>query len=100
MSSLNSSPYGASVRLMDGKAEAVMDDSSGTKPGLLAKVPNAISLTRLAAAPILFWLAYAGNERSFKWLLLAALLSDIADGLIARTFHLVTVLGAKLDSIA
>ncbi len=36
----------------------------------------------------------------FKWLLLACLLSDILDGLIARAFHLTSKLGATLDSIA
>ncbi|HEX9201306.1 MAG TPA: CDP-alcohol phosphatidyltransferase family protein, partial [Acidobacteriaceae bacterium] len=36
----------------------------------------------------------------FKWLLLGCLLSDILDGLIARTFHLTSKLGASLDSIA
>jgi CDP-diacylglycerol--glycerol-3-phosphate 3-phosphatidyltransferase len=36
----------------------------------------------------------------FQWLLLACLLSDILDGLIARMFHLSSRLGAFLDSIA
>lgn len=65
-----------------------------------AWIPNGLSLARLFASPILLWPAFAGDERTFTWLLLAALLSDIADGLIARIFHLETVLGARLDSIA
>jgi CDP-diacylglycerol--glycerol-3-phosphate 3-phosphatidyltransferase len=92
--------YGASVTPVRNNAEAIMHETNDTKPGLIGQVPNAISLARLMAAPILFWLAYVGNEPFFKWLLLAALLSDIADGLIARTFNLVTVPGAKLDSMA
>jgi cardiolipin synthase (CMP-forming) len=36
----------------------------------------------------------------FKWLLLGCLLSDIADGLIARAFKLTTKLGAFIDSLA
>jgi phosphatidylglycerophosphate synthase len=36
----------------------------------------------------------------FQWLLLACLLSDILDGLIARIFHLSSPLGAFLDSLA
>ena len=36
----------------------------------------------------------------FQWLLLACLLSDILDGLIARMFHLSSPLGAFLDSTA
>jgi CDP-diacylglycerol--glycerol-3-phosphate 3-phosphatidyltransferase len=37
---------------------------------------------------------------TFKWLLLACLLSDILDGGIARTFQLTSQLGALLDSLA
>ncbi|HUN59315.1 MAG TPA: CDP-alcohol phosphatidyltransferase family protein [Candidatus Binataceae bacterium] len=85
---------------MRDRAEAARYESIRSKPGLTAQIPNAISFARLVAAPILFWLAYSRNELIFKWLLLASLLSDIADGLIARQFNLVTVLGAKLDSIA
>jgi CDP-diacylglycerol--glycerol-3-phosphate 3-phosphatidyltransferase len=36
----------------------------------------------------------------FKWLLLACLLCDVADGLIARAFDLRSQLGARLDSTA
>jgi phosphatidylglycerophosphate synthase len=36
----------------------------------------------------------------FKWLLLACLLSDILDGLIARIFRLQSRLGATIDSTA
>lgn len=45
-------------------------------------------------------MASAGDLRTFKWLLLLCLLSDIADGLIARTLHLTSELGARLDSSA
>ena len=42
----------------------------------------------------------AGRRELFQWLLLACLLSDILDGLIARMFHLSSPLGAFLDSTA
>jgi cardiolipin synthase len=63
-------------------------------------VPNAISIARIGAAPVLVFLLVQGDRPAFTWLLLAALLSDIADGLIARTFNLKTNLGAMLDSTA
>jgi CDP-diacylglycerol--glycerol-3-phosphate 3-phosphatidyltransferase len=63
-------------------------------------IPNAISLTRLAVVPILVRAVATGEARFFRWLLLACLLSDILDGLIARTFNLRSQLGAFLDSIA
>jgi phosphatidylglycerophosphate synthase len=63
-------------------------------------VPNAISLARLASAPFLLATAITGHRDGFRWLLLACLVSDIADGWIARAFHLRSPLGARLDSIA
>jgi CDP-diacylglycerol--glycerol-3-phosphate 3-phosphatidyltransferase len=62
--------------------------------------PNAISGARLLAAPVLLAAALQRNEDLFKWLLLACLISDILDGLIARVFHLRSRTGAFLDSAA
>ncbi len=67
---------------------------------LLGHTPNAISLARLLATPILLSSVMRGNMDLFKWLLLACLLSDILDGAIARIFHLRSHLGARLDSAA
>ena len=63
-------------------------------------IPNAISAARLAATPVLLYLAVMRSRESFAWLLLACLLSDILDGLIARAFRLRSALGAVLDSVA
>jgi len=63
-------------------------------------IPNIISLVRLSAVPVLIWLAYDHDERSFAWLLLVAGLTDALDGWIARTFGWTSALGALLDSIA
>src|SRR5215510_3304535 len=63
-------------------------------------VPNAISAARLAAAPVLLGAVLRGQQDLFTWLLLACLLSDIADGLIARGFAITSEIGAGLDSIA
>ena len=62
--------------------------------------PNAISLARLLATPILLSAVLWRRPELFKWLLLACLLSDILDGLVARIFRLRTKLGATLDSTA
>ena len=66
---------------------------------MLRSLPNALSLTRLLAAPILIGLASAHYERAFAVLLIAALVTDILDGWIARRFHWQSELGAMLDSI-
>ena len=60
--------------------------------------PNAISIARLCATAFLLAAVFQHQIDLFKWLLLACLLSDILDGLIARTFHLTSKLGAALDS--
>jgi phosphatidylglycerophosphate synthase len=63
-------------------------------------VPNVISLSRFACTPILLMAAFAGHPDLFRWLLLICLISDIADGWIARRFNLRSEFGAKLDSRA
>jgi CDP-diacylglycerol--glycerol-3-phosphate 3-phosphatidyltransferase len=63
-------------------------------------VPNAISGARLCATSVLLASVVVRRVELFKWLLLASLLSDILDGLIARAFHLMSKLGAFLDSVA
>jgi phosphatidylglycerophosphate synthase len=63
-------------------------------------IPNVISVARIVATPILVYLALSNREDPFKWLFLAALLSDIADGLIARIFSFTSKLGSRLDTLA
>ena len=62
-------------------------------------LPNLISAARILSVPVLVVLAYLNKEEPFKWLFLAALLSDIADGLIARSFKVTSTLGTMLESI-
>jgi len=67
---------------------------------LVRSIPNAISIARLGAMPVLLMFALQHRARAFAWLLLVGLLSDIADGLIARSLHLESTLGAALDTAA
>jgi phosphatidylglycerophosphate synthase len=69
-------------------------------PPALRQLPNAISIARLCAVPVLAWLALTNREQAFTWLLVAALFSDAADGYIARAFSVISSTGAMLDSIA
>ncbi len=62
--------------------------------------PNAISIARLCATIFLLAAVIQYQINVFKWLLLACLVSDIVDGLIARAFQLTSKLGAALDSAA
>ncbi len=63
-------------------------------------LPNLISVLRLAAVPVLIWLAWTGAERPFAWLLVAAGATDMLDGWLARKFGWVSKAGALLDSAA
>jgi CDP-diacylglycerol--glycerol-3-phosphate 3-phosphatidyltransferase len=63
-------------------------------------LPNALSIARIVASPVLVALAATGLEPAFTWVLVPALLSDIVDGLVARVFRLQSQLGALLDSVA
>ena len=66
----------------------------------ILNVPNAISLYRLAAFPLIMYLALTGREFWFVVFLCASLVSDILDGNIARFFKLQTRFGAALDNLA
>lgn len=63
-------------------------------------VPNILSIYRLLSFPVIAYIAIQGYERLFFWMLLINFITDILDGLIARTFNLQTKIGAKIDSIA
>ena len=63
-------------------------------------VPNVLSASRLAMAPILLVLAFLAQREAFLWVLGAAFLTDAIDGIIARMTGQVTRFGAKLDSWA
>lgn len=67
---------------------------------VLRQLPNLLSASRLLAVPVLAALAVAHLETAYAWLLIAALLTDVADGWIARTFSLQSRIGAQLDSLA
>lgn len=77
-----------------------MSETRTDTSGALRHLPNAISTARLVSVPVLAWLAWQHREEMFSWLLVAALLSDILDGLIARSFSFTSELGALLDSVA
>ncbi|HTK19496.1 MAG TPA: CDP-alcohol phosphatidyltransferase family protein [Mucilaginibacter sp.] len=61
---------------------------------------NMITFYRLAAAPVLVILLLGVHFDLFKWLLALSFFTDAIDGWLARKFRVVSVLGAKVDSIA
>ena len=65
----------------------------------IRNIPNALSMARLLAAPVLVGLAFARREGTFTVLLIAALARDMLAGWLARRLQLQSPLGAMLDSI-
>ena len=63
-------------------------------------LPNFLSLYRLLSFPFVMYLAISDNERLFAVFLIINLVTDALDGIIARTFHMQTELGARLDALA
>ena len=61
---------------------------------------NGITLYRLLATPVLFYLVVSDQLNLFKWLIAISFFTDAVDGYLARKYHVVSKLGAKLDSIA
>jgi phosphatidylglycerophosphate synthase len=62
-------------------------------------VINGITLYRLIAAPFLLFLIITGEANLFKWLLAVSFFTDAIDGYLARKYGVVSIMGAKLDSI-
>ncbi|MEX0725501.1 MAG: CDP-diacylglycerol--glycerol-3-phosphate 3-phosphatidyltransferase [Planctomycetaceae bacterium] len=61
-------------------------------------VPNAITLSRLILAGVLFWMIdKAIYWQAATWLFVIAAATDFLDGYIARKYGLVTVLGRIMD---
>lgn len=64
-------------------------------------IPNLLSLLRLALIPLILWqFCVLHDRRMAAFLVLLSGLTDVADGFIARHFHMVSDLGKILDPVA
>ncbi|MEH6307364.1 CDP-alcohol phosphatidyltransferase family protein [Olivibacter sp. CPCC 100613] len=61
---------------------------------------NGITFYRLIAAPFLLFLAFSEQLVWFKCLLAFSFLTDAVDGFLARKYRVVSIMGAKMDSVA
>jgi len=68
--------------------------------GRIYYIINGITLYRLLAAPVLLLLILYSRYDVFKWLLAVSFFTDAIDGYLARRYNAISVLGARLDSIA
>ena len=63
-------------------------------------IPNMITLVRIILTPIFVSFYLEGEHTAAMVLLFAAMLSDLADGYIARKFNMISTLGQLLDPVA
>ena len=63
-------------------------------------IPNFITLGRVIAVPIIFWLLVSGESKAAFLVFVAAGISDAVDGYLAKRFDSKTELGAYLDPLA
>ncbi len=71
------------------------------KKDQILTIPNLLSLIRLLLIPIIIWLyCVVKNHTASVCIIILSGLTDIADGIIARKFHMVSDFGKILDPIA
>ena len=61
---------------------------------------NSITFYRLVASVLLLYFILERQYSLFKWFLAISFFTDAIDGFLARRFKVVSVLGAKMDSMA
>lgn len=67
---------------------------------IVKNIPNILTICRIALIPFIIYFSFMNNIKLTIILILIAEITDFLDGLIARNFHLVSPIGAKLDTIA
>ena len=60
---------------------------------------NGITIYRIVASILLLYFIISDNLNFFKWFLAVSFFTDAIDGFLARRYHVVSAMGAKIDSI-
>lgn len=77
------------------------DTDEKSMSGRVLTIPNLLSFFRIILIPVIIWSYCAErNDALTVGLLLLSGVTDVADGFIARTFHMVSDLGKVLDPVA
>ena len=74
--------------------------SAVTREEVIRQIPNVLSLARLLATPFVVIFLMSGDRRGALWICLAAGLTDMLDGYLARRLGSQSQTGAYLDPIA
>ncbi|KAK5166224.1 uncharacterized protein LTR77_008485 [Saxophila tyrrhenica] len=98
-------PISRSIAAARTQTRAVRDRVKSSLPGLTSheniyNLPNALTLSRLFAAPLTAYLLLHDHHKYALALFAYAGLTDLLDGWMARKFHLQTVAGSVIDPMA
>ncbi len=80
-----------------------MTEYTGKKPmsGRILTIPNLLSFFRIALIPVFVWSYCVKQDNTLTAIfLILSGATDVIDGFIARTFHMVSDLGKVLDPVA
>jgi len=66
----------------------------------ILNIPNLLTLIRIALLPAVSWRFRMGDSNGALALYMAAMLTDVLDGFIARRLNQITTLGKLLDPVA
>lgn len=77
------------------------DHTTPERENRIITIPNILSVCRILMIPVFIW-AYCYRKEYLLafWILCLSGVTDLVDGFIARTFHMVSNLGKALDPIA
>jgi len=75
-------------------------NKKGTRISFTYIAVNSITFYRLVASVLLLYFIMERHYSLFKWFLAISFFTDAIDGFLARRFNVVSVLGAKMDSMA
>ena len=75
-------------------------DQAAERKRQVFSIPNIMSMFRIALIPLFASALLRGRTAAAAALIALSALTDVADGFIARRFHMVTQLGKVLDPVA
>ena len=77
------------------------DHTTPERENRIITIPNLLSVCRIIMIPVFIWVYCCRKEYLLAfWVLCLSGVTDLVDGFIARTFHMVSNLGKALDPIA
>lgn len=77
------------------------DHTTPERENRIITIPNILSVCRIIMIPVFIWAYCCRKEYPLTFLILCLSgITDLVDGFIARTFHMVSNLGKALDPLA